>query len=256
MKIFISWSGQLSHKIAVILREWLPKVIPCIEPYVSSEDLNKGDRWSSEIAKELEKASFGILCVVPANFQEPWINFEAGALSKSVKKGKVAPFLFGLTPEDIAKYPIAQFQCTKFEKSDVQKLLYSINKTIETSPLKNNLLNTAFENLWPNLESHLRPLTRELSKTKAPQNPTTTKSKTLEKIQETILLELHKTENKGLNLSELEQMLNISHTRCRYHVEKLESMKYLFESSSFREPSTYFLDSKGDAYLVENNLIN
>lgn len=61
MKVFISWSGEMSHKVAKSLRDWLPSVIQSITPYVSSEDIDKGARWSSDIASELDESSFGLL---------------------------------------------------------------------------------------------------------------------------------------------------------------------------------------------------
>lgn len=53
MKLFISWSGEISHKVAVVLRDWIPAVIPSITPWVSTEDIRKGTRWGAELAKEL-----------------------------------------------------------------------------------------------------------------------------------------------------------------------------------------------------------
>ena len=106
MKVFLSWSGDISHKVAVALRDWLPSVIQSLEPYVSSEDIDKGARWSTDIAKELEKSSYGILCITKDNVDAPWLNFEAGALSKSVEKSRVSPFLFGLKRSDVKPGPL------------------------------------------------------------------------------------------------------------------------------------------------------
>ena len=86
MRVFISWSGNKSHKVALVFRDWLPSVIQSIEPYVSSEDIDKGARWSTDIAKELENSTFGILCVTKDNLEAPWLSFEAGALSKTMDK--------------------------------------------------------------------------------------------------------------------------------------------------------------------------
>jgi len=147
MKVFLSWSGELSHKIAVELRDWLPYVIQSIQPYVSSEDIDKGTRWSIDIAKELEDSSFGILCVTPQNLEAPWINFEAGALSKAFNNSNVSPFLFGLKPSDLKKSPLLQFQSTLYEKKDLLKLILSINNAVGAEKLDESKLKKTFD-VW------------------------------------------------------------------------------------------------------------
>ncbi|HEX8265309.1 MAG TPA: hypothetical protein VF596_07770 [Pyrinomonadaceae bacterium] len=59
MKIFISWSGERSHQVAQALFSWLPKVIQTIEPFLSSENIESGSRWHTEIASQLESTNFG-----------------------------------------------------------------------------------------------------------------------------------------------------------------------------------------------------
>lgn len=154
MKVFISWSGTTSHKVAVILRDWLPSVIQSIEPYVSSEDIDKGARWSTDIAGELHASTYGLICVTKDNIKAPWINFEAGALGKSIDKTRVSPFLFGIKRSEV-EGPILQFQSTIFEKEDVLKLLKSINTACAADCLEEARLEKFFDVWWPQLETHL-----------------------------------------------------------------------------------------------------
>ena len=39
MHIFVSWAGRESQAIALILRDWLPRVLPYVRPWVSAEDI-------------------------------------------------------------------------------------------------------------------------------------------------------------------------------------------------------------------------
>ncbi len=157
MKVFISWSGEISNKVALAFREWLPSVIQAIEPYVSSEDIDKGARWSTDIAKELEASRFGILCVTRENADAPWLNFEAGALSKTIDKSRVSPFLFGLKRSEIRTGPLLQFQSTVYEKSDVAKLLHSINCAAEPRCIDETRLDSVFDVWWPKLQEFIEP---------------------------------------------------------------------------------------------------
>ena len=82
MKVFISWSGELSRRVAEILRGWLPNVNQKLDTFVSSQDIEMGSRWEEGIAGQLAGTHCGILCLTPQNREKPWVLFEAGALSK------------------------------------------------------------------------------------------------------------------------------------------------------------------------------
>ena len=160
MKIFLSWSGNLSHQVACAFRDWLPAVLQYVEPYVSSEDIDKGARWSSDIAQELEQSFFGILIVTKDNIEAPWIAFEAGALSKTLEKSRVSPFLFDLKRSEL-KGPLLQFQSTIFDREDILKLVTSINKNVgKDYQLEDERLKRVFEVWWPELNAHLEEISK------------------------------------------------------------------------------------------------
>jgi TIR domain len=165
MKVFISWSGTTSHRVAKVLRDWLPSVIQNVEPYVSSEDIDKGARWSTDIAGELHASAYGIICLTKDNILAPWINFEAGALGKSIDKSKVSPLLFRVKRSEV-EGPILQFQSTIVEKDDVIKLLKSINVACGPEALDTSRLEKTFGVWWPQLEQQLAEIPEE---TIAPQ---------------------------------------------------------------------------------------
>jgi hypothetical protein len=157
MKVFISWSGPMSHRVAVALRDWLPAVLQAIEPYVSSEDIDKGARWNTDISKELEDSSFGILCITPENLEAPWLNFEAGALSKSLDRARVAPFLFQVERTAITG-PLLQFQSTLLEIDDVRKLVKSLNAALDDQALDEARVDEIFDVWWPRLKEALEAI--------------------------------------------------------------------------------------------------
>lgn len=170
MKVFISWSGNISWKVAVIFRDWLPSVIQSLEPYVSSEDIDKGARWSTDIAKELEDSTFGILCVTKENLEAPWLSFEAGALSKTMEKSFVTPFLFDIKRSEV-QGPILQFQSTIFYKDDIKKMVQTLNKACGDAGISEQRLDKSFEVWYPTLEKELTELRNESSSTNEETTP-------------------------------------------------------------------------------------
>src|SRR5262245_5398162 len=102
VRVFLSWSGERSRRLAEELRGWLPAALQFVRPYFSPEDVEKGTRWGSEIMKELELSHVGIICVTNDNIEKPWLLFESGALSKISEKAKVCTLLFGVTAADVS----------------------------------------------------------------------------------------------------------------------------------------------------------
>ena len=156
MRVFLSWSGERSQAIAEALRDWLPKVIQAVQPWMSSVDIERGARWSSDIAAELEQASFGVLCLVPENLDAAWINFEAGALSKTLGKTFVCPYLFDLEPTDL-KGPLVQFNAAKANKEETKKLVLTMNDS-QKLPLDKATIEESYELWWPKLQDRFNEL--------------------------------------------------------------------------------------------------
>lgn len=147
MKVFISWSKPTSRTLGNILRDWLPEVIQEVVPWMSSEDIDKGQRWASEVGAKLSELDQGILCVTAENIKEPWLNFEAGALAKSLDDARVRPILLGLQPSDVTG-PLTQFQATMAtDREDMHKLIASLNALCER-PLDAARLERAFSRTW------------------------------------------------------------------------------------------------------------
>ncbi len=156
MKIYFAWSGDRSLEIATALGNWISQVIQAVEPWISKE-MDKGARWQEEIGSHLEEVKVGIVCLTPENLLSPWINFEAGAISK-MKDSYVCTFLLNLAPNDVHQ-PLSQFQHTRSEKEDIRRLLQTVNKLVGTfkeKALNERNFEEVFDTFWPRLEEQLK----------------------------------------------------------------------------------------------------
>jgi Rho termination factor, N-terminal domain/TIR domain len=166
VQIFISWSKRASNDLASALRNWLPEVIQRLEPWMSSEDISKGQRWGVEVAQRLDATSQGIVCVTRDNIREPWLNFEAGALAKSLQGSKVHPVLLGVATTEITG-PIAQFQATiATDKEDMLQLVRSLNEACD-KPLDEIQLERAFSRTWEEFLGDVVDIDRGVNQSKA-----------------------------------------------------------------------------------------
>ena len=152
MKIFVSWSGELSRKIAESIKKWLPCFIQAVDVFFSPDDIEKGENWDSKISKELADCKFGIICLTTDNVTAPWINFEAGAIAKALDS-RVATLMININPSEI-KGPLSRYQGTKIEKDDFYQLIDNINKQCDT-PVNQDVLKNIFSGLWDKMSEEI-----------------------------------------------------------------------------------------------------
>lgn len=163
-----------------------------VKPYFTPTDIEKGARWSKDIASELEQSHVGIICVTRENIHSDWILFEAGALSKSLEQSHVCPLIFGISPTDLSG-PLKQFQATTTEKSDFQRLVTLINGKLGDSKLPAKTLEAVFEKWWPDLQLKIEQIA---SLQQSPAEPVRSERELVEEIL-TLTRSLHRGTGRG-----------------------------------------------------------
>jgi len=155
MKVFISWSGERSKKVAELLDSWLQWVIQAVHPWMSSKDIDRGALWFSEINDQLANTGIGIVCITRENRVKPWILFESGALAKGLSSNRVCTFLIDLVPTDLEN-PLAEFNHTMPTKDGLWSLVSTINSSLKEHALKEAVLAQAFDTYWPKFEESFK----------------------------------------------------------------------------------------------------
>lgn len=153
MKVFVSWSGDKSKNIAKEIAKYIELIVPGTSTFLS-EDIDKGARWSQEIAANLESSNFGIICLTKENQNAPWIQFEAGALAKSLEIAKVCPILLDLEVSDMVGNPLSQFQASPFKKEEFEKIILQIAKSISSD--LHEKARTYFATFWDKMDEAIR----------------------------------------------------------------------------------------------------
>jgi hypothetical protein len=257
MNLFISWSGELSHKIALILREWIPTVLPAIKPWVSSEDIAKGERWSDALAKQLEATSIGIICVDPSNARSPWLNFEAGALSKIIDKGGIFPLLVGINPSELDG-PLSQFQVTTLGKEEMFRLIESLHSKLGGTETNNDSLYRTYTRIsWLALSAALETAgidcSRSTTNTEQTSQPSSVEEHPKGRMTDPEISILKFLANVGgASMGAINSVLEIHMVKIEYYLDRLLGNGYVIHDVF---SSSWSITKKGIGYLDENDLI-
>jgi predicted nucleotide-binding protein len=154
MKVFLSWSGDRSKRVAEALRDWLPGALQAVEPWLSSRDAAVGRRWASSLATALEEAQVAIVCLTKENIRAEWLQFEAGAVSGL--SDDVLLCLYALDVEATTiDGPLSQFQIVQADSVGTLRLLEALNQSARGPKLSDRQLERAFNLWWPELAKPL-----------------------------------------------------------------------------------------------------
>ena len=152
MKLFISWSGERSQKVAEVVKEWVQTLFPKgIDVWLSSENMIPGRLSMPKIIKALKTSDYGIFCFVKDNCKSSWMMFEAGAISKQSDAAE-AEGLYGIifdgTIEDFRRTPFEQLQLTVFDKKSLDKMFKSINTKMGQAKIEEHILSKNVDTTW------------------------------------------------------------------------------------------------------------
>ncbi|MBO1267061.1 toll/interleukin-1 receptor domain-containing protein [Arthrobacter cavernae] len=209
MKVFISWSGEKSKDFANALRDWLPYVIQDLLPWVSDRDIDSGAMSMAEIHQQLAEVTYGIICTTSENQARPWINYEAGALWKSLdNQSRVVPLLIDIEREDITS-PLGNFQSRLLtrasnRKDEFWRLIRSLNEARHL-PIAEAIIQDAFERQWHRMDYAITHIEKNSYAYTSVMRPT---DKKLEDIHQTLLkLEQAQRRSAQTTLDSLDEIL-------------------------------------------------
>jgi hypothetical protein len=254
MKVFISWSGKRSHALADALHDWIPLVLHYVEPWLSQADIEAGQRWAEQVAKELEASNFGIICVTQENVASPWVLFEAGALAKSLQGSRVIPLLLDLEFRDITG-PLAQFQAKKVDRAGLFEVVQSLNQ-LATHAVPEDRVKQLFDALWPELEAKVA----SIPKASAPAKHARPQPEILEEL----VASVRSLDSKFREIAE-EGPRGLRHRSRRFHPMMLHELSHMLGekrgdpivllvlASVFRDEMPWLYELGIEAYRMAKN---
>ena len=258
MDIFVSWAGSGSHQIPLVLRQWLPEVLCFVRPWVSSEDIRKGTRWSDELWGRLQNTSYSIVCVTPDAVRSPWVNFEAGAVARAVGgQSHVSPLLLGMSAGSLGGVPLAMFQCTEFTRRDVERLVKAINAAAP-APMRESHVSLRFRRSWPSLRDEIGRIDIADADDSELEGALHEEAAHvwLEEIEDKILeLVAWAGDRQPLQVMDIARAASENHVVTQHYVDQLVRRRLLHQQVKAGFPSTYSATSRGRAYAVENQLV-
>lgn len=156
MRIFLSWSGN-SRVVAEALHEVIPRLFDEARAFMST-DIGAGALWATELERALSETDFGIVLATKANTSSRWLNYEAGALSRSFSgKRQVMPVLL-IDYESPAEMegPLSGFQLTLGTKEGFAEVIRTINESWLPRQIDSAIMAERIDRHWPKIDQAIQ----------------------------------------------------------------------------------------------------
>jgi len=170
MKLFISWSKDESKQVAQVFYDHITKVLPAVEPILSSE-MPYGGPWLIQLSKDLSAANCGLVCLTKAALQSSWMLFEAGAIWKEAAQAEAKAenirsrlWIYVIDPSNdwgtiensLSKEPFGLFQHERATEETTKKLLKEVHGELKAGFWDENSFVKLF---WPKMDTVLKSIT-------------------------------------------------------------------------------------------------
>jgi hypothetical protein len=152
--LFFAWSGNKSNVIAGCFFKYFPHIIQSSIIFYSPQTIKKDKAWFSEIQETIKSVKTGIVFLTEENYMEPWILFEAGAISS--KSHLCILWCNGDLKDLLTKNTIfSNFNVTLLNnKEDLKKMVLTI-KSVISPHVADEIIDRAFEENYKQLHEEV-----------------------------------------------------------------------------------------------------
>jgi len=252
MKVYISWSGQVSYKLAILLRDFIGTLLPGLETWVSAEDIDGGARWSQDLLRILDETAYSIVCADPSNHLSLWLQFELGALAKSTGKWNISVLLNKLKQSEL-RGPLTQFSPVTIERNNILRLIEDIHANCTQIQVSRQELILNLDKTWPEFYQNVNKISMvapSISKTK-PLDPKVVEDRDepleyVNEVGEKILALV--SVNEGIDEDRIATTVYLRRGDTLKHLIDLEKMGLVWSTLSFGN-RRWFITELGRKYL-------
>lgn len=149
-EVFFSWSGDKSKEIALKFQDLFKHVFePAVTSFMSARDIGVGRRSLDVLFSKLEQCNYGVCFVDAENARAPWIQFEAGALSKLIDTSRVMVLSLDGNVQSLEGTPLNEFQHKLFNKDDIKSIFEGIIESYKLEKSRDIIIQR-FDGEWDN----------------------------------------------------------------------------------------------------------